>query len=63
MSELVDELVEALDVLVAQNAELGGDEIHSKAEHMRANIIPAMREVRGVVDRLEKVIPDDLWPV
>jgi len=63
VSELVDELVEALDVLVAQNAELGGDEVHSKAEHMRANIIPAMTEVRGVVDRLEKVIPDDLWPV
>jgi glutamine synthetase len=30
---------------------------------MRANIIPAMNAVREVVDRLEKVMPDDLWPM
>jgi glutamine synthetase len=29
---------------------------------MRSNIIPAMNEVRDVVDRLERVVPDDLWP-
>jgi glutamine synthetase len=30
---------------------------------MRDNIIPAMTRVRAVVDRLEKVLPDDLWPL
>jgi len=60
---LIDDLVQALDVLVEQNAELGGDEVMSKAEHMRENIIPAMAEVRAVADRLEKVVPDDLWPI
>jgi glutamine synthetase len=60
---LVDELVTCLDALVAQNAELGGEDIHSKAEHMHSNIIPAMAEVRIAVDRLEKVVPDDLWPM
>ena len=45
------------------NQELGGDDVVSKAEHMRTNIIPAMNDVRDVVDRLERVVPDDLWPV
>src|SRR5690606_24792800 len=63
VSGLVDQLREALDHLVAQNEELGGDDVHSKAMHMRDNIIPAMREVRSVCDRLEKVVPDDLWPL
>jgi glutamine synthetase len=60
---LVDELTEALAELDKQNEELGGEEVESKAEHMRKNVIPAMNEVRAVVDRLEKVMPDDLWPV
>jgi len=63
ISDLVDELVTKLDVLVEHNAELGGDDLLSKADHMRNNIIPAMAGVRSVVDRLEKVVPDDLWPV
>jgi glutamine synthetase len=63
LAALVDELQEVLGELVAQNAELGGDEVASKAVHMRENIIPAMNRVRGVVDRLEKVIPDDLRPI
>jgi glutamine synthetase len=30
---------------------------------MRDNIIPAMAGVREVVDKLERVLPDDLWPL
>jgi len=60
---LVDELRDALDNLVAQNEELGGDNVHSKAYHMRDNVVPAMAAVRSVADRLEKVIPDDYWPL
>jgi glutamine synthetase len=30
---------------------------------MRANIVPAMKAVRDVVDPLERLVPDDLWPV
>jgi glutamine synthetase len=63
VSGLVDELSEALSHLVAQNEELGGDDVESKAHHMRDNIIPAMNEVRRVADRLEKVVPDDFWPL
>jgi glutamine synthetase len=63
LSGLVDELVAAMGRLDEQNAELGGDEVESKAHHMLENIIPAMTEVRGVADRMEKVVPDDYWPL
>ncbi len=62
VSDLIDRLTEKLEVLAAQNQELGGDDVFSKATHMRKNIIPAMNDVRDVVDRLERVVPDDLWP-
>jgi glutamine synthetase len=63
VAALVDDFTDALDHLVEQNAELGGDDVESKAEHMRSNIIPAMDRVRDVADRLEAVIPDDVWPM
>ncbi|MDH5589252.1 MAG: glutamine synthetase type III, partial [Gemmatimonadota bacterium] len=63
LAELINELVSKLGELVAQNAELGGDSVLEKADHVRRNVIPAMVGVRSVVDRLEKVVPDDLWPI
>jgi len=63
LTRLIDEARTAIDELVRQNAELGGDSVHSKAHHMRDHILPAMRAVRAVFDRLEKVVPDDLWPL
>ena len=63
LRDLVDEFSQAVAALVAENAKLGGDEIGEKAEHMRSNIIPAMSAVRDVADRLERIVPDDLWPL
>jgi len=63
VNALIDQLTEALAALAARNQELGGEDVVSKAEHMRSNIIPALTAVRDVVDRLERVVPDDLWPV
>ena len=60
---LVDELEEALEVLVEHNADLGGDTVAEKAVHMREKIIPAMTKVRDVVDRMERILPDDLRPL
>ena len=60
---LVDELTEALAELDAQNEELGGDQVTEKVVHMRNNVIPAANAVRAVADRMEKVIPDELWPL
>jgi glutamine synthetase len=63
LNETVNLLVEGLDHLDAQNAELGGDDVHSKAIHVRDNVIPAMTTVRQACDRLERMVPDDLWPL
>jgi glutamine synthetase len=63
VNDLVNELSEALGVLIAKNAESGGDDVSSKAYHMRDQIIPAMQAVRSVADQLEKFVPDDFWPL
>jgi len=63
VTELIDDLTKKLSVLAEQNQELGGDDMHSKAEHMRQNIIPALNDVRDAVDLLERIVPDDMWPV
>ncbi|MEX0906836.1 MAG: glutamine synthetase III [Gemmatimonadota bacterium] len=63
LNTTINELVDSLDSLDAENAELGGDDVHSKAHHMQDNVIPAMREVRTACDRLERMVPDDLWPL
>ena len=59
----INELVEALAELDHQNAELGGDNAHSKSFHMRDNVIPAMNRVRAACDKLERAVPEDLWPL
>ena len=60
---IIDELIKETDALAEQNAALGGDDLGSKVIHMKEHIIPAMAGVRDAVDRLEKIIPDDLWPI
>ncbi len=59
----VDELREAILRLAEQNEALGGETAHSKAYHVRDNVIPAMQAVRKVADRLERILPADLWPM
>jgi glutamine synthetase len=63
LNETINELVDSLEELDAQNAELGGDDVHSKAYHMRDNVVPAMLKVREACDRLERMVPEDLWPL
>ena len=59
----ITDLVRSLATLNAANEELGGDTVHSKAYHMRDHVIPAMTAVRAACDRLEKLVPDDYWPL
>jgi glutamine synthetase len=61
--EATDALSDALEKLKAQNAELGGDEVHEKAHHMRDNVLPAMTEVRKAADALERILADKYWPL
>lgn len=61
--QATDALSDALEKLKAQNAELGGDEVHEKAHHMRDNVLPAMAEVRKAADALERILADRYWPL
>jgi len=63
VAELIDEIEEALAVLRDENADLGGDEVSDKVVHMREKIIPAMLAVRATADKLERALPEDLWPI
>ena len=63
VADLVNQFRVAVDHLVEQNAELGGETVPEKAKHMRDSIVPAMSAVRAIADKLEKVIPDDVWPL
>ncbi|MFT4604339.1 MAG: glutamine synthetase [Rhodothermales bacterium] len=59
----IDALCESLDALGNQNRELGGDTVHEKAEHMRRNVIGAMKKVRAAADSLEGLVAHDMWPL
>ena len=63
VGDLVDELVAAFDALEAQVAHEGGDDIQAHMTHMHKCVVPAMDAVRNAADRLEGVVPDDLWPL
>ena len=63
LSETIDELTKKLAKLDKRNAELGGDEVRSKALHVRDSVVPAMDAVRVTCDMLERMIPSDLWPL
>jgi glutamine synthetase len=61
--EHLDALGDALDVLHRQNLELGGDDLHSKCQHMLNNVLPAMQAVRLEADQLERLCDHALWPM
>ena len=63
---LVDEFVEAIFALEERQR----DETTPRttdgldgAKYMRDTVIPAMAAVREVADKLERIVPDDLWPL
>jgi len=61
---LTDAFVTAILALEDANATHQGEEGSLEhAVYMRDAVIPAMEEVRGIADRLEKVVADDLWPL
>lgn len=63
MVELTNDLTSALMNLRKVNNELGGETVHSKAFHVRDNVIPAMNEVRKSADAIEQIIDDKNFPM
>ena len=63
VSASINELRGAINNLIRQNKELGGDEILDKARHVQNNVIPAMAAVRHATDDLERMVPEHYWPL
>jgi glutamine synthetase len=64
LSGLVDEFVETIFTLEAANA--GHPETEDAleaAKYVQHTVSPAMTAVRDVADKLEHIVPDDLWPL
>jgi glutamine synthetase len=61
---LVDEFVEAIFGLEEANAgHPETDEILESAKYVQGSVLPAMERAREVADKLERIVPDDLWPL
>jgi glutamine synthetase len=64
LSGLVDDLVERIFALEAANREYPEtDDVLEGARYVQGSVIDAMAAVREIADRLERIIPDDLWPL
>jgi glutamine synthetase len=64
LEELVEELVAEVRSLERANADHPDEgSALDHAVYMRDVVLPAMTRVRGVADRLERMVADDLWPL
>ena len=52
--------MEALRKILAHD---GNGDVAAHARYCREKIVPAMDAVRAVVDQLEFIVADDLWPL
>jgi glutamine synthetase len=62
VSDLIGKLTTATGELESAAA-AHSDGLLAEAKHLRDAVLPAMLKVRDVVDTLEGVLADDLWPL
>jgi glutamine synthetase len=61
---LIDEFVEAIFALETANRDHPeGADVLEEAKYVQNEVLPAMAATREVADRLERIVPDDLWPL
>ncbi len=61
---LLDEMVVCLTGLEKANSEHPEEQnVLDHARYVQNSVIPAMEALRAVADRLERVVPDTLWPL
>jgi glutamine synthetase len=58
-----DRLVKQLRRLEKANGDHPAEEGLELAKYMRDKVVPAMDGVRAEADALERMLPDDLWPL
>ena len=65
-TQLIDQLTERIFALEEANLahpENEDEDPLAAAKYVRSTVIPAMAAVREVADKLERIVPDDLWPL
>ena len=60
---LVEDFVAAIQHLAKVNLDHPHGSTEDEAAYMRDTILPAMGEVRRLADTLERLTPDELWPL
>ena len=61
---LVDEFIETIFALEEANVGHPEDEdVLDGAKYVQSTVIPAMEANREVADKLERIVPDSLWPL
>jgi glutamine synthetase len=61
---LIDEFVEAIFALEAANRDHpNSGVVLTEAKYAQTRVVPAMAAAREVADRLERIVPDQLWPL
>jgi glutamine synthetase len=64
MTDLVDEFVERIFSLEAANSGHPHDAgVLDEAKYVQSTVLSAMADVREVADKLERIVPDELWPL
>jgi glutamine synthetase len=63
--DLLDAFVDRMHDLERANIEHPADEAEpiEHARYVQSRVIPAMEGVREIADRLERIVPDRLWPL
>jgi glutamine synthetase len=64
LSGLIDEFVDAIFALEAANRDHpNSGDVLTEAKYAQTQVLPAMAAAREVADKLERIVPDDLWPL
>ncbi|HET8755557.1 MAG TPA: glutamine synthetase type III, partial [Solirubrobacteraceae bacterium] len=63
LAGLIDEFVEAIFALEGANSGYPEGGAFDEAKYAQSTVLPAMDAVRSVADRLERIVPDHLWPL
>ena len=64
VAALVDAFVERIGALeLANTGHPAAEDVLDRARHVQHKVVPAMSAVREVADKLERVVPDSLWPL
>lgn len=63
VSQLVADLEKSIGGLETAMSHHGSGDLLAEAKHFQSSVIPAMKAVRDVADKLEGIVADDLWPL